>query len=118
MAGVTSTATVTAVVATRPLFSFLVLGVFGEQLETVLHKTLGVPGVTRTTDATGPWDVPGSTRILHFTGGHKAAELLTASNPPDYFAYVVSDQPDHSPSGAGGAREVAVHRRRRPGLAT
>lgn len=30
MAGVTSTATVTAVVATRPLFSFLVPGVFGE----------------------------------------------------------------------------------------
>ena len=35
--------------------------------------------------------MPGSTRILHFTAGHKAAKLLTASDPPDYVAYVVSD---------------------------
>lgn len=64
-------------------------GVSGEPLETVLHKTLGVPGVTRTTDANGPWDVPGSTASCTSPAGTRRS--LTASNPPDYFAYVVSD---------------------------
>lgn len=62
-------------------------GVFYNQLETVLKDAAFLPGVASTTDTTGPWDVPGSTRIVHLTDKNTVRETVTAATAPDYFAY-------------------------------
>jgi hypothetical protein len=57
----------------------------------VLHTHLFIPGVAATSDLSGPWDTPGSTRTVHLTNGATATERLDAFERPDLFSYTVSD---------------------------
>ena len=91
MATVSTTVTSRIAAPRRPLFAWLVPGVFFDQLGTVLRNAAGLPGVWRTTGTTGPWDVPGSYRTVHTTDRQSAREEVTAANAPDYFAYKVTD---------------------------
>jgi hypothetical protein len=91
MAEVATTVTSTIAVPREPFYGWLVPGVFSDELDTVLRRTAGVPGVANTSGTTGPWDVPGSYRTVHTTDGHSVREEVTAAHAPDYFAYVVSD---------------------------
>src|SRR6478609_3261692 len=50
-----------------------------------------VPGVAKTTDTTGPWDVPGSTRIVHLTDGTRCRETVKEATAPDSFAYTLTE---------------------------
>ena len=50
-----------------------------------------VPGVVSTSDVTGPWDKPGSSRTVHLAGGSTAHEEVKTYSRPSYFAYRVSD---------------------------
>ena len=63
--------------------------------ENVLPKILTgygmVPGVAFTSDVSGPWDRPGSHRVVHLTDGSTVNEGLTHYDRPSYFAYRVSD---------------------------
>jgi hypothetical protein len=63
--------------------------------EDVLPKILTgygmVPGVASTSDVSGPWDRPGSHRIVHLSDGSTAHEGVTHYDRPSYFAYRVSD---------------------------
>jgi hypothetical protein len=65
--------------------------VFYNELETVLRDEAGLPGVTRTTGTTGPWDVAGSTRIVHLSDGTTCRETVRTVTSPDYFAYRLSE---------------------------
>jgi hypothetical protein len=75
----------------EPFYSWLVPGVFYRELQTVLRDAAFMPGVTRTTDTTGPWDTPGSTRIVHLTDGNTVRETVTTATAPDYFAYRLTE---------------------------
>jgi hypothetical protein len=59
--------------------------------EDVLPKVLTgyglVPGVASTSNVSGPWDRPGSTRIVHLLDGSTVNEGLTHYDRPTYFAY-------------------------------
>jgi hypothetical protein len=63
--------------------------------EDVLPKILTgygmVPGVASTSDISGPWDRPGSHRIVHLADGSTARERVTHHDRPAYFACRVSD---------------------------
>lgn len=63
--------------------------------EDVLPKILTgyglVPGVASTSDISGPWDQPGSHRVVHLADGSTVNEGVTEYNRPSYFAYRVSD---------------------------
>ena len=63
--------------------------------EDVLPKILTgyglVPSVAYTSDISGPWDQPGSQRIVHLADGSTLAEGLTNYDRPSYFAYRVSN---------------------------
>jgi hypothetical protein len=72
-------------------FEWLVPGVFSTELHTVLRDAASLPGVARTTDTTGPWDVPGSTRIVHLTDGTRCRETVQKVTAPDYFAYRLTE---------------------------
>jgi Polyketide cyclase / dehydrase and lipid transport len=50
-----------------------------------------VPGVASTSDISGPWDQPGSHRIVHLKDGSTLREGLTDYQRPGYFAYRVGD---------------------------
>lgn len=50
-----------------------------------------VPGVASTSNVSGPWDQPGSTRTVHLLDGSTAREGVTHYDRPAYFAYRVSD---------------------------
>lgn len=50
-----------------------------------------VPGVASTSDVSGPWDRPGSTRTVHLFDGSSVREGLTHYDRPAFFAYRVSD---------------------------
>jgi hypothetical protein len=50
-----------------------------------------VPGVASTSNVSGPWDQPGSTRIVHLLDGSTVNEEITHYDHPSYFAYRVSD---------------------------
>jgi hypothetical protein len=85
--------TVVSVIAAqrKPFYTWLVPGVFYNQLETVLRDAAFLPGVSKTTDTTGPWDKPGSTRIVHLTDGTTVRETVTSATAPDYFAYRLTE---------------------------
>jgi hypothetical protein len=86
------TTVVSSIAAPRKAFyAWLVPGVFYNQLETVLRDAAFLPGVARTTDTTGPWDVPGSTRIVHLTDNTSVRETVQASTAPDYFSYRLTE---------------------------
>ncbi len=61
--------------------------------EDVLPKILTgyglVHGVAFTSDISGPWDQPGSDRIVHLTDGSTVREGLTDYRRASYFAYRV-----------------------------
>jgi hypothetical protein len=87
-----STTVVSSIAAPRAAFyAWLVPGVFYTQLETVLRDEAGLPGVTRTTGTTGPWDVAGSTRIVHLSDGTFCRETVKVATAPDYFAYRLTE---------------------------
>lgn len=90
MAGIETTVATSITAPRRPLYTWLVPGVFYDQLHTVMKDKAGLPGVAKSTDVTGPWDKPGSSRTVHLTDGNTAHEQVTAADTPDYFAYVVS----------------------------
>ena len=94
MVKVAATVTSSIAASRRPFYAWLVPGVFSDELETVLHDSLFISGVSKTADTSGPWDVPGSQRTLHFTDGNSAREEVTAADAPDYFAYVVTEFTD------------------------
>lgn len=85
--------TVTATIATprAAFYEWLVPRVFFSELDTVLRDEAGFPGVTVTTGTTGPWDVPGSTRIVHLSDGTFCRETVLAAAAPHYFAYRLTD---------------------------
>jgi hypothetical protein len=85
--------TVVALIAAQrqPFYTWLVPGVFYDQLDTVLRDAAFMPGVAKTTDTTGPWDKPGSTRVVHLTNGSSCRETVTSATAPDYFAYRLSE---------------------------
>jgi len=72
-------------------YAWLVPGVFSNQLETVLRDAASLPGVKKTTDTTGPWDVPGSTRIVHLTDGTTCRETVKKVVTSDHFAYQLTE---------------------------
>lgn len=63
--------------------------------EDVLPKVLTgygpLPAVTRTSKNTGPWDKPGSARVVHLADGTSAREQVTRYSSPNDFAYRVWD---------------------------
>lgn len=85
------------VAVTRETFvSHAIQGVFDfVAAEDVLPKILTgyglVPGVAFTSDVSGPWDQPGSHRIVHLADGSTASEGVTHYDRPSYFAYRVSN---------------------------
>jgi hypothetical protein len=50
-----------------------------------------VPRVVATSDQTGPWDRPGSSRTVHLSDGTTAREQVTECSRPADFAYRVGD---------------------------
>jgi hypothetical protein len=61
--------------------------------EDVLPKVLTgygpLPGVVATSANTGPWDRPGSERVVHLADGGSLREQVTAYRRPSYFSYRV-----------------------------
>jgi hypothetical protein len=91
MAKVATTVTATIAAPRKAFYAWLIPGVFYNQLETVLRDEAGLPGVTRTTGTTGPWDVSGSTRIVHLSDGTTCRETVNVATAPDYFAYRLTE---------------------------
>jgi hypothetical protein len=91
MAKVATTVVSTIAVPRRALYAWLVPGVFLNELDSVLRDEAGLPGVTRTTGTTGPWDVAGSTRIVHLSDGTFCRETVRTATAPDYFAYRLTE---------------------------
>jgi hypothetical protein len=91
MARVATTVTAQIAVPRRALYAWLIPGVFYDELDTVLRDEAGLPGVTRTTGTTGPWDVAGSTRIVHLSDGTTCRETVKTATTPDYFAYRLTE---------------------------
>jgi Polyketide cyclase / dehydrase and lipid transport len=48
-----------------------------------------LPAVVRTSEISGPWDLPGSTRIVHLADGTTVREQITHFSSPTAFAYRV-----------------------------
>jgi hypothetical protein len=91
MAEVATTVASSITAEKKAFYAWLVPGVFYSELETVLRDAAFMPGVTKTTDTTGPWDKAGSTRIVHLTDGNTVRETVTAATAPDYFAYRLTE---------------------------
>lgn len=78
----------TALIAGTPdkVFAFIAA-------EDVLPKVLTgygpLPAVVRTSENTGPWDVPGSARLIHLADGGTVREQVTEYTPQKRFAYRV-----------------------------
>ncbi len=66
--------------------------------EDVLPKVLTgygpLPGVVRTSQRTGAWNTPGSSRIVHLADGNTVREQITAHTAPGHFRYRVWDFSD------------------------
>jgi hypothetical protein len=91
MAKVSTTVVLFIAAPRKPFYKWLVPGVFYNQLESVLKDAAFLAGVSKTTDTTGPWDVPGSTRIVHLTDGTTVRETVTKATTPDYFSYRLTE---------------------------
>jgi hypothetical protein len=91
MAKVATTVVASIAAPRAPFYAWLIPGVFYNQLETVLRDEAGLPGVTRTTGTTGPWDISGSTRIVHLSDGTTCRETVKVATTPDYFAYRLTE---------------------------
>ena len=104
MAKVATTVEASIAAPREAFYAWLVPGVFSNQLETVLRDAASLPGVEKTTDTTGPWDVPGSTRIVHLTDGTRCRETVQAASAPDGFSYRLTEF--SSPPVAGLVKEA------------
>ena len=91
MAKVATTVIATIAVPRKALWTWLVPGVFYDQLDSVVRDEAGLPGCVKTTGTTGPWDVAGSTRIVHLTDETSVRETVKVATAPDYFAYRLTD---------------------------
>jgi hypothetical protein len=91
MAKVATSVIATIVVPRDALWTWLVPGVFYDQLDSVVRDEAGLPGCTKTTGTTGPWDVAGSTRIVHLSDETYVRETVKVATPPHYFAYRLTD---------------------------
>jgi len=91
MAKVATTVIATIAVPRPALWTWLVPGVFYDQLDTVVRDEAGLPGCTHTTGTTGPWDVSGSTRIVHLSDETSVRETVKVATAPDYFSYRLTD---------------------------
>lgn len=91
MVTITTTAYATIRVPRPDLYEWLVPGVFDRELDTVMKDEAGFAGITRTTGTTGPWNVPGSTRIVHQYDGTYSRETVLHATSPDYFAYRLTE---------------------------
>jgi len=60
-----------------------------EVLPKILTRFLLVPGVSGTSDISGPWDTPGSMRIVHLQDGSQVQEQVTDFVPHGYFEYLI-----------------------------
>lgn len=58
-------------------------------LPRVLQRFGPVPGVRGTTDLTGSWTAPGTSRTILLDDGHRAVETLTGFERPNRFEYRV-----------------------------
>jgi hypothetical protein len=61
------------------------------ELPRILRGYGPVPAVVSTSDQSGPWDVPGSTRTVHLADRNTAREQVTDCEPSHYFAYRVGE---------------------------
>jgi len=91
MPKVATTVIATIAVPRQALWTWLVPGVFYNELESVVRDEAGLPGCTKTTGTTGPWDVAGSTRIVHLSDETCVRETVKVATAPDYFAYRLTD---------------------------
>jgi hypothetical protein len=91
MAKVATTVTASIAVPRTAFYAWLIPGVFLNELDTVLRDEAGLPGVTRTTGTTGPWDRAGSTRIVHLSDATFCRETVKVATAPDYFAYRLTE---------------------------
>jgi hypothetical protein len=91
MAKVATTVIESIAVPREALYAWLIPGVFLSELDTVLRDEAGLPGVTRTTGTTGPWDRAGSTRIVHLSDATFCRETVRVATAPDYFAYRLTE---------------------------
>lgn len=91
MVTITTTAYSDISVPRTALYRWLVPGVFDTRLDEVLKDEASFAGITRTTGTTGPWDQPGSTRIVHQYDGSFSRETVLHANSPDYFAYRLTE---------------------------
>ena len=91
MAKVATTVSESIAVPRAAMYAWLVPRVFATELDTVLRDEAGLPGVTRTTGTTGPWDVAGSTRIVHLSDATFCRETVKVATAPDYFPYRLTD---------------------------
>jgi hypothetical protein len=91
MAKVATSVIATIAVPRTALWTWLVPGVFYDDLPGVVRDEAGLAGCTKTTGTTGPWDVPGSTRIVHLADETSVRETVTVATAPHYFAYRLTD---------------------------
>jgi hypothetical protein len=91
MPKVATTVIANIAVPRKALWAWLIPGVFYDQLDSVLRDEAGLPGVTKTTGTTGPWDVVGSTRIVHLSDETFCRETVRVATGPDYFAYRLTE---------------------------
>jgi hypothetical protein len=91
MAKVATTVIESIAVPRAAMYAWLIPGVFLNELDTVLRDEAGLPGVTRTTGTTGPWDRAGSTRIVHLSDATFCRETVRVATAPDYFAYRLTE---------------------------
>jgi hypothetical protein len=91
LAKVATTVIATIAVPRQALWTWLVPGVFYDQLDSVVRDEAGLPGCTKTTGTTGPWDVAGSTRIVHLADETFVRETVKVATAPHYFSYRLTD---------------------------
>jgi hypothetical protein len=91
MAKVATTVIADIAVPRTALWTWLVPGVFYDDLPSVVRDEAGLAGCTKTTGTTGPWDVPGSTRIVHLSDETFVRETVKVATAPDYFSYRLTD---------------------------
>lgn len=88
MSRVTITLTMHARAPVQDVFQFVTAK---DVLPKILLGYGPLPGVMSASESTGPWDVPGSFRMVRLKDGSSAREELTDHQPPTYFAYRTSD---------------------------
>jgi hypothetical protein len=91
MVNVATTVTASIAAERAPFYDWLILGVFSNELDTVLRDRAGFPGVTHTSGTTNLWNVPGATRTVHLSDETTSRETVTAATAPDYFAYRLTE---------------------------